>query len=50
MLRGYQTKKTPRKDAASFIRNYFLKYYCLLVRMQNDAATLEVRFVVSNRT
>lgn len=42
MLRGNPTNKTPRKDAARFMRNYFLKYCCLLVRKQNDTATLGV--------
>lgn len=42
MFRGNLANKTPRKDAAWSTGNYFLKYYCLLIRMQNDAATLEV--------
>lgn len=50
MLRGNPTNKAPKKDAARFMRNYFLKYCCLLVRKQNDAATLEVSLVVSYRT
>lgn len=49
MLRGNPTNKTPRKGATRFMRNYFLKYCCLLVRKQSDEATLEVSLVVSRR-
>ena len=50
MLKGHPNSKTPRKNAAGFMRNHFLKCHCLLVGMQNGAATVQDSLVVSYRT